>query len=60
MDSTTSTLISEIIEAHNKIRTDPQSFIPILEERLSQFDGKYIKRPGMNDLRTKEGPDAVK
>ncbi|CAI2368827.1 unnamed protein product [Moneuplotes crassus] len=52
--------IDDYLNAHNKIRTDPQSFIPILEEKLTMFDGNNLMRPGRPTLITKEGPKAVK
>lgn len=47
------------LDAHNKARTEPQSLLPILEERLSYFDGNYLRKPGETKLRTKEGPSGV-
>lgn len=47
-------------EAQNRLRKDPQSFIPILEARLKYFEGSLYKAPGKIPLRTNEGPAAVK
>lgn len=53
--------IDEVLEAHNKIRKNPQSFIPILEKQLTYFKGSILYRPGTNvGLQTNEGPSAVK
>ena len=50
----------EVFKYHNQMRTNPQSFIPHLEEMLTRFDGNVLKRPGESkNLRTKEGPAAV-
>ena len=52
----------EVFKFHNKMRTNPQSFIPHLEEMLTRFDGNLLKKgPGQSyNLRTKEGPAAVR
>eukprot|EP00343_Euplotes_focardii_P008006 CAMPEP_0205819176 /NCGR_PEP_ID=MMETSP0206-20130828/1437_1 /ASSEMBLY_ACC=CAM_ASM_000279 /TAXON_ID=36767 /ORGANISM="Euplotes focardii, Strain TN1" /LENGTH=326 /DNA_ID=CAMNT_0053112443 /DNA_START=77 /DNA_END=1057 /DNA_ORIENTATION=- len=42
------------------MRTKPESFIPILEDRLTKFVGKGIKLPSGVTLMSKEGPKAVK
>ncbi|CAI2376701.1 unnamed protein product [Moneuplotes crassus] len=47
--------VKDFIQAHNKLRTDPQSFIPILEDYISRFEGTLLKRPGRANLRTNEG-----
>lgn len=47
-------------EAQNRLRKNPQSFIPILEARLKLFEGNLYKAPGKIPLRTNEGPAAVK
>ena len=45
---------------HNEARTNPKSYIPLLEERLTKFEGTVLKRPETGvDLWTKEGPAAV-
>lgn len=43
---------------HNKLRTDPQSFIPILEEQASWFKDNILSRPGEIPIQTTEGKDA--
>jgi len=45
----------ETWEWHNIVRTNPQSIIPDLEERLSMIDGLLMKRPGQCDIMTNEG-----
>eukprot|EP00344_Euplotes_crassus_P005966 CAMPEP_0197002582 /NCGR_PEP_ID=MMETSP1380-20130617/7049_1 /TAXON_ID=5936 /ORGANISM="Euplotes crassus, Strain CT5" /LENGTH=304 /DNA_ID=CAMNT_0042420771 /DNA_START=64 /DNA_END=975 /DNA_ORIENTATION=+ len=42
------------------MRTDPKSFIPVLEERLGNMKGKTLVRKGKPDLMTKEGAKAIK
>lgn len=49
----------EIFELTNRLRADPRSFIPLLQEMLSRFEGDLLKQPGKTTLRTKEGPAAV-
>ena len=49
----------QVFELQNKLRADPRSFIPYLQEMLSRFDGDLLKQPGKTTLRTKEGPSAV-
>ena len=50
----------QVFEETNRLRTDPQSFIPYLEERLQYFDGNGLYLPGSNmGLITNEGPAAV-
>ena len=43
----------------NKLRTEPASFIPYLEEMLTYFDGKILKVPGKIQITTAEGAPAV-
>ncbi len=43
----------------NRLRQDPRSFAPGLEEWLSWFDGPLLRRPGEIALRTREGKVAV-
>lgn len=50
----------EIFALLNKTRAEPQSFIPYLQTMLGQFDGDVLKREGKTNLRTNEGPKAVK
>ena len=49
----------QIFEVQNKIRTDPRSCIPHLQEMLNRFEGDLLKQPGKTTLRTKEGKSAV-
>ena len=55
-----SKIAKQVFEAHNKVRKDPKSFIPKLEEKLKYFEGNLLKIPGKIALRTQEGPSAVK
>jgi uncharacterized protein YkwD len=50
----------DIFHMLNKVRADPQSFIPHLQKLLEQFEGDVLKREGKTNLRTNEGPKAVK
>ena len=50
----------ELYALLNKTRADPHSFIPSLQKLLEQFDGEVLKREGKTNLRTNEGPKAVK
>ena len=45
----------------NQVRTEPKSFIPILEEYITKFQDKFtVKRgPGRSKIKTKDGVDAV-
>jgi uncharacterized protein YkwD len=53
------TLISEIVEEHNKIRKNPKSYIPFLEEHMKQFKGDVRYIPGSKvGLQTNEGKAA--
>ena len=45
----------ETWEWHNIVRTNPQSIIPDLEERLSRIDGLLLHRPDQCDIMTFEG-----
>ena len=61
MENTAQEFDLEVFKYHNLARTDPKSFIPKLEESLTHFEGKLIKRPELGvNLMTKEGPAAVK
>lgn len=44
----------------NSVRANPQSFIPHLQKMLDSFDGEVLKREGKTNLRTNEGPKAVR
>ena len=43
----------------NRLRSDPSSFIPLLQERLTYFDGDVLRLPGKQPIRSNEGPAAV-
>ena len=49
----------QFFELQNQLRCNPSSFIPYLEQMLSQMEGKVIKRPGKTGIITEEGPSAV-
>ena len=50
----------EIFTLLNKVRAEPTSFVPYLQKMLEQFDGDVLKREGKTNLRTNEGPKAVR
>ena len=50
----------EVFKQNNIARQNPLSFIPILEQRLTKFDGLLYKEPGQIDLLTNEGAEVVK
>mmetsp|Transcript_17291 Transcript_17291/g.19341 ORF Transcript_17291/g.19341 Transcript_17291/m.19341 type:complete len:275 (-) Transcript_17291:23-847(-) len=54
-----STYIQEMLHAHNEVRTKPQKYATVLEERAELFDGIYYKVPGQTKIRTKEGVKGV-
>ena len=47
-----------IVDEHNKLRSDPQSFIPILEAHLDYFKDSILYRPGETPVQTYEGKEA--
>jgi uncharacterized protein YkwD len=49
----------DVIAQMNKIRTNPKSYIPILQAYRSRFQGKNVKLANGNLLRTNEGVRAV-
>ena len=50
---------NEILKKHNELRSNPQSFIPKLEECLKHFREKIYHMPGEDPIQTYEGPNAV-
>ncbi|NES69814.1 MAG: CAP domain-containing protein, partial [Okeania sp. SIO2D1] len=52
----------QIILEHNKVRQNPQSYIPLMQNWLEQFESDYIVRNGVAprvNLVTQEGKSAV-
>ena len=50
----------QIFEECNKVRANPQSIIPFLQEMLGNFDGVYLNWPGRKKLiHTHEGAATV-
>ena len=49
----------QLFKYQNQIRTDPQSFIPVLQDRLRDFDGLMLRRDGHRPRLTKEGAPAL-
>lgn len=41
------------------MRTNPQAFIPFLEDYKSKFSGNMITHPDGTRMMTREGPKAV-
>ena len=52
-------LQSELFLYHNKLRKDPSSFIPYLEEWLNKYKENILQLPKENPLRTFEGSKGV-
>ncbi|EAR94566.1 SCP-like extracellular protein (macronuclear) [Tetrahymena thermophila SB210] len=52
-------LAREVFQEQNRVRQNPTSYIPYLEEHLKLFQGMVLKKPGEIPLRTHEGPGAV-
>ena len=50
---------SELFKSHNKIRTDPQSFIPKLKDCLNHFRDKIYHQPGEDPIQTYEGREGI-
>ena len=51
-------LISTILFQHNKIRNDPQSYIPLLKEQMKFIKGNYLQLPKEAPIYTFEGKKA--
>ncbi len=49
----------DVLNEHNKLRADPKSFIPHLENHLKYFKGDVYTRPGEIGIQTNEGKAAV-
>lgn len=49
-------LSKSILTEHNRIRQDPQSYIPILKQYLKYFKGDVIYKPKEVPVQTYEGP----
>ena len=49
----------DVFELQNMVRSNPQSFIPVLEKALTRFIGSVLKtEDGESAIETDEGPDA--
>lgn len=51
-------LTKQIIDEHNKVRTDPQSYIEKLENNMKYFRGDVFAKPGEDSIQTNEGKAA--
>ena len=48
-------LKNQVIAELNKVRTDPKSYIPILNKYIGWFDGTLLCKPGVDfEIETKE------
>ena len=47
-----------ILSEHNKIRTNPKSYIPILTEQIKLFKENVLYRPNEIPIQTNESPEA--
>ncbi len=48
-------LKNQILIEHNKIREDPRSYIPYVEEKMKMLKGNVLHRPRDTPIETKEG-----
>lgn len=53
-------LAREVLEEQNKIRVNPSSFIPYIEEQIKLFKNDVLSLPGETPLQTNEGAAAWK
>jgi uncharacterized protein YkwD len=51
-------LRQSIINEHNRLLSDPQSYIPILEKYITYFKNDILYVPSQPGVQTKEGPKA--
>jgi uncharacterized protein YkwD len=49
----------KLFEEHNKLRQDPQSYIPKLKDCLNHFREKIYHQPGEEPIQTYEGKDGI-
>jgi uncharacterized protein YkwD len=56
---TLSPLEQRVVEEMNKVRTNPQAYLPILQNYLQCFQGKQVKLADYVYLQTQEGTKAV-
>jgi hypothetical protein len=51
-------LNQSILAEHNRIRTNPKSYIPVLQEQIKLFKDNVLYRPNEIPIQTNEGPEA--
>lgn len=52
-------LVDDIVEQHNMVRSNPKSYIPILEKQIKLFKGNVMYKPGSDvGIETTEGKSA--
>lgn len=51
-------LVQSVVAESNRIRADPTSYIPILEEYIGYFKDNVLHKPGQTPIETYEGPNA--
>jgi uncharacterized protein YkwD len=53
-------IVKEIVQQHNELRVNPQSYIPKLENSLKYYkENKIFAPPEEDPIKTTEGPEAV-
>lgn len=52
-------LARDVLDEMNRLRMDPQAYIPVLQEYRDQFQGDQVVRPGRVTIQTREGVAAV-
>jgi len=52
-------LAREVLDEMNRLRTDPQAYVAVLQQYRSQFRGDLVIRPGRISIQTREGVAAV-
>ena len=53
-----SSIVKQVVDEHNLIRTNPQFYIPFIEKEMSYLNGSTLEKPGEIPLMTNEGKAA--